>query len=241
MIDSPELAAHPSQGYPAALLFLPDGFSAEFDFDLLVYFRGWNSCVSVLAGDAPGRCRADGRTRQHSDLMGQVQRSGRNVALLMPELLVEQSTSDPGGLRDPMALKALIDASLSAAGVRGLALSSARRVLVASHSGGYVAAARAVDGLPGVSDVLLLDSLYGEVDSFARFANAGGSVVSIFTGGTTESKSRDLVSLTGGVFSGETGMLSDQDWRTRVIAHGSRIGHSAIPLSYVEPWLRTRD
>jgi hypothetical protein len=239
-INDRSLAAHPSQDGPAALLFLPAGFDANDNFDVLIYWRGWGSCVSVLAGSEPAPCRAGGRDRRPSDLMGQVQRSGRNVALLMPELLIEQNSSDPGRLAQPAALALLGDAALKATGLRNASFFNARRILVAAHSGGYVPAALTVASMGGVTDVLLLDALYGEVDTFVRFAEGGGRVTSIFTTGTTARKSEELADRTGGVFDRSTGPLSEADWRTPVLSHGSPYEHSNVPLHYVQSWLATR-
>lgn len=240
MLNAPELAAHPSQNAPAALVFLPKGFDPTSPYDVLLYYRGWSSCVQVLAGNAPGTCSPGGRERQHSDIAGQVERSGRNVALVMPELLVEQASSDPGRLSDPMAIRALIDAALGMAPTRErLRLSDARRLWVASHSGGYVAAARAVDGLP-VTDALLLDSLYGEVRSFADLAGRGGRVASIFTEGVTANKSAELVELARGQIFRDADPVSEEQWKIPVMAHGTDVSHSRVPLVYLEPWLRTR-
>jgi hypothetical protein len=241
MLDARELAAHPDQNAPAALVFLPDGFDPTVPYEVLIYYRGWSSCVEVLAGSDRSPCSPGGRERQHSDIAGQVQRSGRNMALVMPELLVEQPTSNPGRLVDPMAVTALVDAALALAPTRDpIRLADARRLWVASHSGGYVAAARAVDGLP-VTDVLLLDSLYGEVRSFADFARRGGRVASIFTEGTTASKSAELVEIAGGSIFQSPEAVSVDQWRIRVMAHHTSVGHSLIPLTYLEPWLKTRD
>ena len=243
-------APHPAQRYPSALVHVPDGFDPRSPFAVLVYFRGWNSCVSVIAASERGKCRPDGPTHQHSDIVGQVDRSRANLVLIMPELLVEQDLSDPGTLTRPGALKALIDEVLREhVGPHcgcSLIADSPSRVLLAAHSGGYHPTAVVLDrgGMSTITDVLLLDALYGDVSSFERFVRGGGKLVSIYTDGVTERRSleiaQSLAPMGQVVADRSTGLPSPEQWGSRVLVHRTAYGHSLIPLHYVEPWLSTR-
>ena len=83
-----------------------------------------------------------------------------------PILVVPQLAADgsPGTLGQVGAVAHLLEGS------------GAKELDVLAHSGGYRAAAAAVEhgGLP-VRSVGLLDALYGELDTFERFALSGGT------------------------------------------------------------------
>ena len=240
-------AAHPSQDGPNTLVHIPRGFDPSAPFDLFFYFRGWNSCVPVIAGSAPARCRPDGRERQHSDVVGQLDRANRpQTVLIMPEWTIEAATSDPGALAREGAFRALAEEVLtevvSPAVGAPVSLLGARGTILASHSGGYNPTQVAMDrgGLPPVTDILLLDALYGGDASFVRFVRGGGRLVSIFTGGQTQDHSVSVARSVGGVVDMDTSMPTAEQWALPMLAKKTSSSHSTVPLRYLQPWLASR-
>lgn len=231
----------------SALVYAPPGFDPSRPFAVFVYFRGWGSCVPVLAGADPGSCAPGGRTRTASDLMGQVDRSGANVLLVMPEWPLERDSSDPGALAREGAFRAMLDEIgtdvLSAAFGRPVRLAEASRVVLAAHSGGYypLTVALARGGLHRADDVLLLDASYGGDSAFVQHARSGSPLAVLYTGGRTEEHARSIASSLGASIITAGSRLTDAQWRQPVIVAKTTIDHSRVPLGTVEAWLRTRD
>lgn len=230
----------------SALVYAPPGFDPSRPFAVFVYFRGWGSCVTVLAGAEPARCSPGGRTRTASDLMGQVDRSGANVLLVMPEWPLERDSSDPGALAQEGAFRAMLDEIgtdvLSPAFGRPVRLAEASRVVLAAHSGGYypLTVALARGGLHRADDVLLLDASYGGDSAFVQHARSGGPLAVLYTGGRTEEHSRSIASSLGAAMITAGSRLTDAQWRQPVTIAKTTIQHSLVPVGTVEAWLRTR-
>lgn len=239
-----------NESYPSlphsALVHVPAGFDAGKPFAVLVYFRGWNSCVTTLAGPASQPCAEGGRSRTASDIIGQVDRSGTNTILVMPEWPIEQESSDPGALGRVGGFREMIDEVMRSvvsprlgATVRS---TDASKIILAAHSGGYVPMAIAIrsGGLHRVDDLLLLDALYGDESVFREHAQSGGSVVTLYTSGTTERRSESLArSLGHGVLDDGAGPSEDQ-WRSPFVAAKVTSSHSLVPLGNLQAWLETR-
>jgi hypothetical protein len=231
----------------SALVYAPPGFDPSRPFAVFVYFRGWGSCVTVLAGAEPARCSPGGRSKTPSDLMGQVDRSGANVLLVMPEWPIERDSSDPGALAREGAFRAMLDEVmvdvLSPAFGRPVRLDSASKIVLAAHSGGYRPLADALSrgGLPRRDDVLLLDAFYAGDAAFLSHVRQDGRLATLYTSGATERHSRSLADalrvpvLTAGF------PLTEAQWRQPVIVARTTIDHSRLPLGTVQSWLQTRD
>lgn len=240
-----------NEAYPSlpqsALVYAPPGFDPDRPFAVFVYFRGWGSCVTVLAGSEPARCSPGGRTKTPSDLMGQVDRSGANVLLVMPEWPIERDSSDPGALAREGGFRAMLDEImvdvLSPAFGRAVRLEGASKVVLAAHSGGYLplAAALSRGGLPRQDDVLLLDAFYGGDAPFLAHARRGGRIATLYTSGATERHSRSLADSLGVPVITAGSPLTEAQWRQPVIVAKTTIDHSRIPLRMVQSWLQTRD
>lgn len=231
----------------SALVHAPPGFDPSKPFGVFVYFRGWNSCVPVLAGSSPAPCAPGGRTRTASDLIGQVDRSGANVLLVMPEWVIERESSSPGALARTGGFRAMLDEVmadvLSPRVGRPVRLEDASRIVLAAHSGGNapLAVALRTGGLPRADDVLLLDALYGDEATFVAHARAGHPIASLFTEGTTERRSRSLASSLGAPVEESGQPPTVAEWRRPVLVARTSTAHSFIPLRNVEAWLKTRD
>jgi hypothetical protein len=199
-----ETQPFPSQAGPGALVHVPPGFEASRPLDLVIYFRGWSSCVTAVAGAERAACRPGGPTHRASLLTQQFDRANVHALLVLPELRIEQATGDPGRLGRAGGLAAFLDELLGdkLAGVLGpgRSTSSVRRVILAAHSGGYGATASClrVGGVP-VSQAWLYDALYGELDTFADFgrqclagATPGMRLLSVYATGAPRENSLAL-------------------------------------------------
>ena len=96
---------------------------------------------------------------------------GKNAILLCPEVAFDQRSGNPGNLGNADGFKALLQEVLSDLGPRlggrAITLPDVGQVIVASHSGGYQAAAGiAARGGVAVDEVWLFDSLYGGTMDF---------------------------------------------------------------------------
>ena len=241
-----QLRNAPQPTGPSALVHLPAGFDPGHSFDVLLYLRGWNSCVEAIAAPAPRPCREGGPARQNSDVIGQVDRVSSQIVLVMPEWPMEQPSSDPGTLAREGAFRAFLEEVItqvvSTASGASLGIQDVRRVMIAAHSGGYLPAARALDRgqLPNVTDVLLLDALYGEVPAFERFVTGGGRLFTLFTSGATERNSIALARSVNGTIDTTTTVITPEQWRLNMLAKRTAQTHSAVPLHYLQDWLASR-
>jgi len=230
----------------SALVHAPPGFDPSRPFAVLVYFRGWGSCVTVLAGSEAAPCSPGGQRRTPSDLIGQVDRSGVNALLVMPEWRLEEQSSSAGALAREGGFRAMLDevmaSVLSPRLGRPVGLEDASRIVLAGHSGGYAPMAVAMrrGGLPRVDDVLLLDALYGDEGTFAAHARGGKPLASLFTAGVTERRSESLAADLGVPVIDAGRTPSSEQWSQRVLIARTSTPHSNIPMRSVQGWLETR-
>jgi hypothetical protein len=154
-----------------------------------------------------------------------------NALLVALELRVDSPTGEPGELSAPGGLRTLLRELF----VEHLAeplgctldVDALDRVVVVAHSGGYQAAASAIElgDVPAIAEVDLLDALYGADDQFARWIRGHAErfdrrvvrpvrFVDLYTccGGTTD-RSRAMSLLASGVLSsaGLSRALHDDD------------------------------
>jgi hypothetical protein len=211
---------------PGALAFVPAGFDPRAPFDLVLYFRGHNNCVEVVAGTAPGACRASNIVGQFLDAT-----RGRNALLLLPELRREQATGDPGQLARAGGAQALVDEALAVLGVTA----RPARVVALAHSGGYVALAHAarVAGLTGVG---LLDALYGSEGSFRAFAaDPTHRLVNVYGSSTATQSERLAAAIPGAVLRRTPGRFAPGP---RVAFQRSGLAHDEVARQEFGPVLR---
>ena len=101
-----------------------------------------------------------------------------NALLIAVELRFDTASGNPGALANANGLRDLLDelfdAHLSPMLGRPTRVEEVERIVLASHSGGYIAVARSLDrgGLSNVREVQLYDSLYGEVSAYRQFTVA---------------------------------------------------------------------
>lgn len=167
--------AFPGSGHPDVAVHIPPGYDACARQGAVLYIHGHNNCVTNAIGDAPSACTPGGPARAAHHLITQLDDAHVNALLIAIEVRFDVASGDPGalantnGLRD--LLNELFDAHLSPLLGQPTRLDDLERVVLASHSGGYIAVARALErgGLTNLREVQLYDSLYGEVAAYQHF------------------------------------------------------------------------
>jgi hypothetical protein len=222
-------AAFPGSPYPDAAVHVPPGFDATRSPGLVLYFHGWKSCVAAALADEDVPC-TDGDDGDQDDrhpaagLAAQMDDARVNALLLAVELRVDASTGETGELATAGGMRAMLREVLHErlAGTLGctLELDAIDRIVVVAHSGGYQAAATVLQlgDLPQISEVILLDALYGADDVFRSWVTDAPSrryhrFVDLYTccGGTLD-RSRAMAELAHRVAGGTSeGMVFDDD------------------------------
>ncbi|HEY5925967.1 MAG TPA: hypothetical protein VIV11_29970 [Kofleriaceae bacterium] len=159
----------PTADHPNVVVYAPHNFDPALPLELVVYLHGFNNCAENVIGDSAGLCTASGSPRPAAALASQLDSSARNALLVVPQLGFDTSSSNPGALGVADGFRALLAETLSAlpSPLGPLDLAARRRVIVASHSGGYTAAAAiASAGGIAIDELWLLDSLYGQTAQF---------------------------------------------------------------------------
>ena len=211
----------PSTEHPSALVVIPPGFDATPPLSVVVYIHGFNNCVENIVRKQGESCDPKKGTpvRSAFSLAEQLQASRRNALLLCPEVAFDRESADPGNLGKAGGFKALLAEAL-----RGLPPPLSRLtpaevgdVVVASHSGGYQAAAGiAVRGGVAVRELYLLDSLYGSNTDFETWVQ---SDLGSFAGPVSGRRFADVYTMTGGTLSRSQAMADRV--RTWVVADPS--------------------
>jgi len=174
-------AAADHYGDSTVALFIPRGFRETGSVDFVVHFHGWNNTVAGTLGTFR--------------LAEQLVTSGKNAVLVVPEGPRNAPDSFGGKLEDAGGFQRFMDeviATLRARAVLKSEDSSVGRIVLSGHSGGYHVIAGILDhgGRPKNADeVWLFDALYGQVDSFVKWADAAhGRLLNLYTdhGGTKE-------------------------------------------------------
>jgi len=241
---------------------VPPGFDATRRPGLMLYFHGWDGCVAAALSADDVACSDGGPPRPGADLARQIDAARVNALLVAVELRVDAPTGEPGELAAPGGLRALLrelfaDRLADALGCT-LEVDALDRVVVVAHSGGYQAAAGAIDRgeVPGITEVDLLDALYGADDHFARWIRGHAErfdprvvspvrFVDLYTccGGTAD-RSRTMARLARDMLasSGLARTLHDDDGEGEldgtalkhpVVFKRVRLAHAELPRAYV--------
>lgn len=168
-----------ADGHPSVLVHLGKGFVPQGPLNLVVYFHGWSNCVVNDVEAAGSPCTPGRPARAAHNLIGSLDASGANAALIAVERAYDQTSSSAGRLTQAGLFRALILELLPKLGeLAGRMYSEADlgKLVLATHSGGYQAVALILDrgGLTAqVSEVILLDSLYGNTAEFDAWLKGG--------------------------------------------------------------------
>ncbi|MEW6265944.1 MAG: hypothetical protein AB1641_22960 [Thermodesulfobacteriota bacterium] len=175
-------------GDSSVLFHLPNGFSAARPLIYVVFFHGILTEVNEFVRDFY--------------LVDQVENSGRNAILIVPQLAKHATDTSPGKFFQRKAFRRFMDevSQVLAArlGRRHLKKLNQAPVILAAFSGGYKATALVLDrgGLDArLKGVMLLDALYDDVDRFEKWwlkNNRRTFLLNIFGAGSCEENSRLL-------------------------------------------------
>jgi hypothetical protein len=167
--------AFPGSGRADVAVHVPPGFDATRRPGLVLYFHGWQNCVEAALSTTDVPCADEGSPRPGAALIAQVDASRVNAILVAVEVRPDALTGEPGQMAMPGGAHALLRELLSEklAAPLGCTLDpdGLDRIVVVAHSGGYQAAAGVLEGgdLPRITEVDLLDALYGGQNIFARW------------------------------------------------------------------------
>jgi hypothetical protein len=163
------------------LLHIPQGFDIRRPALMLVFFHGHGATLE-----------RDVLKRQQ--VPAQVSASGSNAVLVAPQLAFDAADSSAGKFWQPGGFGRFVgEAGQQLARMHGdrrsLRTFASMPIVLVAYSGGYVAAAAAIEfgGLKKrVRGVVLLDSLYGDLDKFAHYIESDPSAffVSTYLGST---------------------------------------------------------
>lgn len=160
---------------PDVVVHVPAGFDAAHRPGVVVYFHGWMGCAAAAMGASDAPCQEGGDPRTPSNLAAQIDDARVNAIVVAVELRPDMPTGEPGRLAMPGGLRLLLHEVLSARlpPILGCAVDvdALDRVVVMAHSGGYLAAASVLEtgDVPQITEVVLLDALYGADDVFERW------------------------------------------------------------------------
>lgn len=258
-------APFPGQGdVPDAAVIIPSSFRpSPFGINVRIYIRGFGNCASVVSGASDARCSPGGRTRSASMLADQLERSGADAVVVVPELRFDAASSEPGSLAEPGGLARFLDEVLArlAPDIGSFSSSDIGTLGVMSHSGGYLACAAVMEaGHPALRSVVLLDSLYAADARFAAWvsrnaglftARGGYRFADVYTAsGGTDERSRMLAERVYADLSAAgtaAGMIYDDEARTLtpaefasapVIFARSTLSHTDVTRYYPERFWR---
>jgi spermidine synthase len=159
---------------------LPPNFSPERPFALLVFFHGINS--DILNSD------------REYQIAEQVDGSGKNVILILPQLAKNAVDSSPGKFFKPNTFRSFM---LEAAEIIGSRIGRqhmpslyAAPILLSAFSGGYKSAAYVLDRggeSRRICGVFVIDALYEDLDKFGKWIKDGAQdrfFIALYTQGT---------------------------------------------------------
>ena len=163
------------------LLHIPSGFDINRPAVMVVFFHGHGANLT-----------RDVLNRQ--SVPEQISLSGVNAVLVAPQFAVDAADSSPGRFWQPGGFGRFVDeAGKKLAKLNGNPAKAKQfanmPVIIVAYSGGYLPAAWSIrnGGLgPRVRGLVLLDAVYGEIDTFAKWIKNSPSVffVSAYTSST---------------------------------------------------------
>ena len=248
----------PSPDHPNVIVYVPQGFDASAPIDVVVFVHGFNNCITDVLGDDNIACTSGGPIRNAYQLATQLEASGKNALLVLPEVAYDQATGNPGALGTAGGFRALLEETLAnlPAPLGPLALSQIGKVIVSVHSGGYAAVAPMITmGDVRTDEVWLFDALYGYTTSFeawmmsdlASFAQRTRRFGDVYTsGGGTLANSQAMADAVAMWVDAST-IVDDRTtatWPDATYQHGmlfkaSALSHDDVPRYYFERFLST--
>jgi hypothetical protein len=166
--------------YPDVAVHVPPGFDGTRRPGVLVYFHGWSGCAAAALSSEPRACREGEEAMPGGGLAARVDEAGANAIVVAVETRAGMPTGEPGRLAMPGGLRELLRELFAEhlADPLGCSLDvdGLDRVVLAAHSGGYQAlvGAMTLGDVPRVTEVDLLDALYGGDDAFFAWLRSQG-------------------------------------------------------------------
>jgi hypothetical protein len=145
-------------------VFLPKNFHPTKSINFVVHFHGWNNHVEQVF--------------EQYDLARQMQMSGLNAVLLVPQGPRDAPDSDGGKLQhDKGSLTAMLNEAIAFLIKEGRVPQGTTlgHIALTTHSGGYLVTTYIVDRkelADKITDVILFDSSYGGLPAFADYCAA---------------------------------------------------------------------
>lgn len=169
-------AAYRMPGVPSVIVHAPPGFDPAAPLHLVVYLHGYSGCLPVLMGKGQARCRPGDAPREGWDLGTVHDRAGTNTLLVVPQLAFMKRNGKPGAFGRAGVFAQFLQELLSETLAQALGgprqLREVASLTLVAHSAGYQTALAIlergqVESL--VHAVVLLDALYGDTESYARY------------------------------------------------------------------------
>jgi pimeloyl-ACP methyl ester carboxylesterase len=242
-------------GRPDAVVYAPANFRAAPPVDVVVFLHGFYNCAENVIRTTGMACTPGAPARQAYALADQLERSGKNALLVVPELAFDRASSDPGRFANDNGFVDFIEELLGKIPEIGsYTLADLGRVVVLSHSGGYRAAAGiARKGGVSVDELGLLDSLYGAIPDFdawiledtAALASRARRYVNVYTASTQASAQAQATRLKPQLPAGvvlddrTTATLATAQYLTGAIWKRTGLSHDGHVRYYVERILST--
>ncbi len=183
------------QSVPAGVPDLVASMPASRPEAMVIYLHGWESCARGVLGDGRVDC-GNGARVDGLGLAAVHARAALPTVLAVPQLPFLMRGGNPGSWRAPTMPAHWLDEVRTALHAEN----AAERLIVVAHSGGYLAAAALLDADPPlpIRGVVLLDALYGRVDTFADWLAEGDDrhLVSLHTAHpATTARNRELAGM----------------------------------------------
>ncbi|HXU70251.1 MAG TPA: hypothetical protein VN947_13035 [Polyangia bacterium] len=244
----------PTTAHPSALVYVPRNFDPTPPLSVIVFIHGFSNCVENVVRDAGGECTPDGGTRAAYSLASQLEATGKNAILVVPEIDYDAQTGNPGALGNSDGFKAFLTETLAdlSGPLHGATLADVGTVIVSSHSGGYQTAAAIASkgGVPGVVEVDLLDSLYGntaDFDAWAMTVAPGKRFADVYTsGGGTLANSQAMATRAQAWVPADqllddrtTDTLTDAQYAHELMFKMSGLTHDGVPAYYFGKFVGT--
>ena len=172
-----------------SLIFIPKGVRAK------------NKCVNIALHWHGHNAFVPTKVVQH-DLRRQVAESGRNVVLVMPQTAIMVRDSSAGRFEEEGQFDRFVAEVLATlheeAPMRFGRHCGLGHLMVSTHSGGYRVTAKILEQRgDAVSEVILYDSLYANVDEYVEWVQREAAsrpirLINLHLGGSVEERTEDL-------------------------------------------------
>lgn len=229
-------------GAPSVVVHAPAGIRAD-QLDLVVYLHGWEGCARAIASADPIECGDRTPAAPGWGVAALHDAAQVPSVLVIPQLAWRKQTGNAGRFKEDgfgdLWLEALVDEVLAPA---LQAETTVRSITLVAHSGGYVTALAMLEhsDLP-ITDVVLLDALYGGANVLSDWATdvPGRRVVTLHTPHPdTRGQSRQVAAAVGEAY-GQVAVavdpadLSEAIRMKTAVCAATPANHGAVPREHL--------